>query len=66
MKQTGSYEVKEFTYESKTKRNYHVAEMEQEGWEEDGRTKRLRDGVSIMDANKDDYEWFARFQRTTI
>ncbi|AKO91958.1 hypothetical protein BEH_07505 [Priestia filamentosa] len=65
MKQIRSYEVKEFTYNSKTYRNYHVADMEREGWIESGQMKRLKPNVSITDATKDDYEWYAHFQRET-
>jgi hypothetical protein len=63
MKKINDYTINEFTYESKTVRNHHVAEMEQEGWEESGQVKRLKDHVSIMDATDKDYEWFARFRK---
>ena len=66
MKQVNGYEVKEFTYESRTKRDYHVAEMESEGWEESGKVRRLKDGASLFNASENDYEWYALFQRYTL
>jgi len=66
LKQINGYEIKEFTYESKTGRNYHVAEMELQGWTESGQMKRIKEGVSILKATKDDYEWYALFKRYTV
>ena len=66
MKQVNGYEIKEFTYESKVRRNHHVAEMELEGWEESGQVKRLKEGANLLTATENDYEHYARFQRNTL
>jgi hypothetical protein len=66
MKLIVSYQVKEFTYKSKTSRDYHVSEMEEEGWNESGRVKRLKEDVNILTATENEYEWFANFQRYDV
>lgn len=63
MKQVNGYEVKEFTYSSRTERDNHVALMKEEGWYESGQVKRLKEGVSLFYANDNDREWYARFHR---
>jgi hypothetical protein len=66
VKQVNGFEVKEFTYESRVKRDYHVAEMEQEGWTESGKVRRLKPNASLFNATENDYEWFAQFSRSTL
>jgi hypothetical protein len=63
MKKITHYETMEFTYESRDERDNHVAELYLDGWRDSGRLKKLKDGVSIMNATKDDHEWYALFQR---
>jgi hypothetical protein len=66
VRQIVGYEVKEFTYESKIKRDYHVAEMELEGWQESGRKRRLKPEVNLLNATENDYQWYAHFYRKTL
>lgn len=66
VKQVSGFEEKSFTYSSRTKRDIHVEQMTEQGWEESGQVRRLKPGVSLFDATEQDYEWFARFQRTTL
>ncbi|MGG1453445.1 hypothetical protein ABE325_21285 [Bacillus licheniformis] len=66
MRQVNGYEVQEFIYHSKTARDYHVAEMEQEGWTQSGQVKRLKEEISLLEATEEDYEWYARFHRSTM
>jgi len=66
MKQVSGYEVQEFTYHSKAARDYHVTEMEQKGWTQSGQVKRLKEEISLLNATEEDYEWYARFHRSTM
>ncbi|KOS61485.1 hypothetical protein FJQ98_16405 [Lysinibacillus agricola] len=62
MKQIMHQEILEFTYNTREERDMHVEAMEAQGWENGGKVRRLKNGVSIWDSdNKDNYEWFADF-----
>lgn len=66
MKQVNGYEVQEFVYESREERDTHVEKMEKENWMESGQVRRLKEGVNVSTATKDDYDWYASFQRWTL
>lgn len=57
------YEVVEFTFESKEEREEYVKFYENGDWVDSERMKKLKDGVSIMDATENDYEWYAHLTR---
>ncbi|MBU8716594.1 hypothetical protein [Bacillus subtilis] len=59
MKKLVHYEVMEFTFETEEEREKHVEELALEGWEDIGSRKKLKDGVSILNATKEDHEWYA-------
>ena len=59
MKKVRHYEVAEYTYETKEERDMHVATMYIDGQRDEGQRRKLKEGVSIIDATKDDYEWYA-------
>lgn len=62
MKQIMHQEILEFTYNTREERDMHVEVMTEQGWENSGKVKRLKNGVPIWDSdNKDNYEWFADF-----
>lgn len=63
MKQVKNMQILEFTYDTKEERNEHVKLMESQGWINSGTMKRLKPGVSILDATPEDREWFADFTK---
>lgn len=58
-------EVYEYTYNSREEREKHVADMESIGYTVGGKIRKLKDEVSLWDANKseDNYEWYANFEK---
>jgi hypothetical protein len=63
MKKVNHYEVMEYTYENKSEKDNHIADLYLEGWRDSGKIKRMKDGVSIMDATSEDYEYYAHLVR---
>lgn len=65
LKLVSHQEIKEFTYESREERDEHVELMRKDGWDDCGRVRRLKVGISIWGAenNPENYEWFAEFYR---
>lgn len=63
MKKVSKEIIEKYTYDSREERDKHVEIMESKGWSECGRIKRLKAGVSILNATKDDYEYFAEFYK---
>jgi hypothetical protein len=63
MEKVSHYEIVEYTYENRNERDSHVSDLYLDGWIEEGKVKRLKNGVSLLDATENDYEWYARFIR---
>lgn len=59
------YEVSEYIYDTREEREKHVELMESQGWYNSGQLKRMKHGVSIMDARNSDYEYYGHFTRET-
>jgi hypothetical protein len=63
MKKISHYEVSEYTYDTRQERDNHIADLYEEGWRDEGKIRKLKDNVSIMDAQPEDYEWYARLMK---
>lgn len=65
MKKISHQENVEYTYESEEERSEHINFMTMpiNGWNVGSRSMRIKDGVHIMNATEEDYEWYAEFWR---
>lgn len=63
MKKISHYEITEYTYETREERDNHIYELYKEGWLDEGKVRKLKDGVSLLNAQPEDYEWYSRLMK---